>query len=170
MASQAQESWRPVVGFEGCYEVSSLGCVRRVEGRPLKPAINSWGYRYVHLSHDGAKGTRNVHSLVAEAFLGPKPPETVVGFRNGDRTDLRAANLRYTTRSGVMYRQYRLGRARAGHRYHPPIELDESKVQAIRALRWRVPQRELATRFGISQTTVSRIQAGRRRLPQRSAA
>jgi hypothetical protein len=141
-----------------------------VEGGPLKPATNSWGYRYVHLSQHGAKGTRNVHSLVAEAFLGPKPPDAVVGFRNGDRTDLRAANLRYTTRSGVMYRQYRLGRARPGHGYHPPAVLDEPTIRAIRALRGRVPQRELARRFGISQSTVSRIQAGRRRPGQRSAA
>jgi hypothetical protein len=144
--------------------------VRRFAGQPLKPATNSWGYRYVHLSQHGVKGTRNVHTLVAGAFLGPKPPHAVVGFQNGDRADLRAANLCYTTRSGVLYRQYRLGRRRAGHGYHPPMELDEVRVRAIRALRGRVPQRELAARFGISQSTVSRIQAGRKRVGQRSVA
>ena len=60
------EVWRPVVGFEGWYEVSSRGRVRRVGGRPLRPATNSWGYRYVALSRRGVAVTRNVHALVPE--------------------------------------------------------------------------------------------------------
>jgi hypothetical protein len=102
-----------------------------------------------------------VHALVAAAFLGPKPPGTVVGFLNGDRADSRAVNLRYCTPSEVLHQQYRLGRKRVGG-YHPPARLDERVVQEIRAQRGHVPQRRLAARFGVSQTTVSRIQAGHR--------
>lgn len=73
--------WRPVVGFEGRYEVSAAGSVRSyVYGRdPSKPRritgyINKWGYRRVRLTDgNGRRIERPVHQLVLEAFEGPRP-------------------------------------------------------------------------------------------------
>lgn len=114
-ATQGQECWRPVVGYEGFYEVSDLGRVRSVDrtvesihgrtgtayvshrrGRVLKPGITTSGHRYVVLR---SRITRTVHSLVAEAFIGPRPPGMEVRHENGHPSDCCVTNLKYGTRS-----------------------------------------------------------------------
>ena len=42
------EEWRDVLGYEGLYEVSDQGRVRR-NGKILKPGKNNWGYLQVFL-------------------------------------------------------------------------------------------------------------------------
>ena len=94
------EIWKPVVGFEGLYDVSSEGRVRSYRREPapklLKPGIASNGYPSVVL---GRGNTRMVHRLVAEAFHGLCPLGCEVRHRDGDRTNPRADNLRWGTRS-----------------------------------------------------------------------
>lgn len=102
------EEWRPVVGFEGLYEVSSEGRVRsldrnvrgrhgmrRISGVLLRPGIASNDYPTVAI---GRGNTRTVHSLVAAAFIGPCPIGQEVRHRDGNRRNPRADNLRYGTR------------------------------------------------------------------------
>ena len=78
------EVWKPVVGWEGLYTVSSLGRVKSFcdhgrwktgpEGRLLTINYNiDNGYAYVRLSRNGTSTPRTVHSLVLEAFVGPCP-------------------------------------------------------------------------------------------------
>lgn len=80
------EEWKPVVGYEGLYEVSSLGCVKSIErivqGRwgltkrkehVLTKHINRNKKYQVRLSKNGIKKNFEVAVLVAEAFLGPRP-------------------------------------------------------------------------------------------------
>lgn len=81
------EVWKSVVGYEGLYEISSLGRVKRLArvivdslGRTIpykeKILVNSiskqTGYPYVNLSKDGNVKTQNIHRLIAEAFI-PNP-------------------------------------------------------------------------------------------------
>lgn len=105
------EQWRPVVGYEGAYEVSDLGRVRSLDravpagrgrtrkssGRVLSQYLGN--YAKVRLKVDGAGSTKNVHALVAETFLGPRPDGLEVCHNNGDASDNRLANLRYDTHS-----------------------------------------------------------------------
>ena len=106
------EQWKPVVGYEGLYEVSSLGNVkslaREVVGyrgstymtkeRILKPGLQR--YPLVTLSKDSTQKSHRVHTLVAEAFLGPKPAgrDYTVDHINRDKKDNRVENLRWATR------------------------------------------------------------------------
>ena len=46
------ETWKPVSGYEGLYEVSDTGRVRSLKfgkARVLKPRNNGWGYLLVNL-------------------------------------------------------------------------------------------------------------------------
>ena len=81
------EEWRPVVGFEGLYEVSSIGRVRgldrtvtrsdgratRVRGRVLAPGLVGRDGRFrVNLNRGGVITRAYVSRLVAQAFV-PNP-------------------------------------------------------------------------------------------------
>jgi hypothetical protein len=68
------EQWRPVVGYEGLYEVSDQG---RVRGLTSGRIISQWWagrkskqYLSVHLYRGNRRATLKVHRLVALAFLG----------------------------------------------------------------------------------------------------
>lgn len=100
------EHWQAVVDFEGFYEVSSLGRVKRIArgkgtspGRVLKSPPDSCGYPRVRLSKDGVQTDINVHILVATAFLGSVPPDCEVNHRDLNRGNNRLSNLEYLTHS-----------------------------------------------------------------------
>lgn len=106
------ELWLPVVGYEGSYEVSNKGRVRRLAirvpvsmrhpdgptkvmpGRLLRAVTTPQGYLRVHLYRDGTSRRKGVHRLVCEAFRGSSEnPGMVTRHLNGDPSDNRAENL-----------------------------------------------------------------------------
>ena len=115
------EEWKAIAGYEGSYEVSNRGQVRSLDrvngrgfnifGRVLKPNPNREGYLGVSL-YSGGKATRRrrlIHQLVAEAFIGPRPEGFDVCHNDGDKTNNRADNLRYDTRSANILDSVRHG-------------------------------------------------------------
>lgn len=96
--SKLVEEWRPVVGYEGYYEVSdwgnvrSLGCeyvgknqyggvfICRKNGKILNKALDSYGYHVVTLYDSNHKHkTKKVHRLVADAFIPNLENKPIVG-------------------------------------------------------------------------------------------
>lgn len=111
------EDWRPVIGWEGYYEVSRYGEVRSVDrfilrssgvtafyaGRTLSPhRRNSGGYRVACLNRHGRASHYTVHSLVAAAFIGPRPTGLDIRHLDGDKLNNNADNLAYGTVSENM--------------------------------------------------------------------
>lgn len=93
------EEWRPVVGFEGRYEVSNQGRVRSLlrRRRPiLRLFTKPEGYVHVCLLDHGRQCTRYVHRLVAEAFC-PQVDGDQVNHLDGDKGNNRADNLEWCT-------------------------------------------------------------------------
>lgn len=101
------ETWMPVVGYEGLYEVSDLGRVRsldrkdplgrRLRGKMLKLRAHPRGYMQTTLTRDGVCVTKKIHRLVLEAFVGPCPSGMEACHDNGIRDDNRPSNLRWDT-------------------------------------------------------------------------
>ena len=100
-----EEIWKPVVGYEGLYEVSSYGRVRSLDrydsrnrflkGRILRLNDDGKGYLRVQLSSNGKAKMYSVHRLVAIAFL-PNPdnlPE--VNHRDEDKINNSVENLEW---------------------------------------------------------------------------
>lgn len=98
------EEWRPVVGYEGLYEVSDRGRVRSFPrqgtgGGLVSQRLNNRGYPIVSMTRPGHWATRTVHRLVTEAFIGPRPGGMEVRHLDGNRANAQLSNLSYGTRS-----------------------------------------------------------------------
>jgi hypothetical protein len=113
------EVWRDVVGYEGLYRVSSLGRVMSLprtttRGGLLKQNVGTNGRLEVNLTRNGQQKVHRVHSLVAEAFLGPRPTGMEVRHLDGNATNNSAGNLAYGTHAENMDDMRRHGSS--GHR------------------------------------------------------
>lgn len=93
------EHWKPVVGYEGLYEVSDLGRVKSLRvDRILSPGHKGGRdrrRRHVNLAKSQGIETITIASLVAAAFIGPKPVGFHVHHKSGDPSDDRPENLEY---------------------------------------------------------------------------
>jgi len=92
------EDWKAIPGFEGYYEASDLGSIRR-KGSFKTLAKNGTrnGYLKVTLSVKGVPSTRHIHSLILETFVGPKPQSCECCHNDGNKHNNRVDNLRWDT-------------------------------------------------------------------------
>lgn len=95
------EVWRPVAGYEGVYEVSNMGNVRRILGngkyRNRKLVYGSRNYYEVMLCMNNKRQLCLVHRLVARAFI-PNPNNLPqVNHKDGDRGRNSIDNLEWVT-------------------------------------------------------------------------
>ena len=105
------EEWKPVVGYEGRYEVSNLGRVRSVErtfadkngrqitfcGVVLSPSITNRGRLIVGLNVDNRRRSCSVHRLVAMAFLSNPDNLPEVNHKDENPLNNRVDNLEWCT-------------------------------------------------------------------------
>ena len=171
------EAWKPVAGHEGLYSVSSLGRIRAEEKVALhcdgrickrKQKVMSPGqskkslYLSVRLlGHDGTYTTYYVHSLVLEAFKGPRPNGMEACHCDGDRQHNAIANLRWDTRSGNHADKKQHGTATIGES-HPMRKLTDEKVMDMRKKRAAgASVTQLANEFNVSRMTAHRAATGR---------
>lgn len=145
-AGGAVERWRPVVGFEGLYEVSDMGRVRSLDrtvwrdgpsyrrahqlayrGRQVALQQQKKGYVGLVLWKDGRGRSRRVHQLVLEAFVGPCPEGMEALHGTGVRHDNCLINLRWGTPVENAADRVRhgtapgaKGRCKRGHLLQPP--------------------------------------------------
>ena len=131
MKKFSADTWRDIKDFDGKYQVSFSGQIRRVyksgKTRILKPYTSSKGSKkykrtkqklYVGLTKDGKKKVFLVHQIVAEHFL-PKPKKgQVIYHKNKMLSDNWANNLAYISRED-------LGRLTgAGSRRKPVVKIN----------------------------------------------
>ena len=99
------EIWKTIEGFDGIYEVSSLGNIKSFKygkERILKGGVFNNRYKIVILRKNNKSKTYAIHKLVANAFLKTKSDRKknlVVDHINNIKTDNRAVNLRIISHS-----------------------------------------------------------------------
>ena len=166
-AHRDDELWTPIKGYEN-YEVSSLGRVRSLDraimrsngrkftirGRIRQPLLVS-GYPTVSLSAEGLVRTFYIHHLVAEAFIGPRPPGKEVAHSDGDKKNPAMSNLRYATRVENEGDKLIHG-TRVRGAGSPLAKLTEDQVTEIRR-RAGESRVILAKEFGCSKSNISDI-------------
>jgi HNH endonuclease/NUMOD4 motif len=171
------ERWLPVVGYEGLYEVSDAGRIRRVGraarsgngrgggariGLIQKPQPRPGGYLSVQLWKDGKVRNFLVHVLVAKTFIGPAPKGMEVNHDDGDKSNCALSNLEYLTRADNMKHAYRTGlrvaKVPKGETHHAAKLTMERAREIRRRYQPRVcTLKMLAHEFGLDHKTVHSV-------------
>jgi hypothetical protein len=164
-----QERWRSIKGYEGIYEVSSLGRVRRLTWRNgqvnkslteptlvgIKP--DCWGYPTVRLWKDNTMKSCTVHRLVLLAFYESPPGGCEAAHLNGNQQDCDLHNLAWVTKKENEYHKKLHGTACIGGK-NASAKLTPEKVLEIRDLVDRgIPKAHVARLYKVSESLIRRI-------------
>lgn len=168
------EEWRPVPGYEGVYEASSLGRIRSLKrlvefpdgrksywiaGRILKQQMGTHEHLQVDLSVEGVRRRYDVHYLVCCAFYGPRVAPNECCHNDGIPTNNESSNLRWGTRESNMQDRLTHGVSNRGSR-NGMSKLTE--LQATRIKKSASGRAQLASEYGVSTACIVDIQTGKR--------
>lgn len=161
------EIWKDITGLEGEYQVGNSGKVKSLDrycrskadsksfrkGIIRKQFISNAGYYRVSL-----KGKyQTVHRLVAIAFVDNPENKPEVNHKNGIKTDNRAINLGWCTKSENMYHAYRNGATILRGSKNSQSKIKESDIPEIRKAKCSKEYRVLADKLGVTENTIYRI-------------
>lgn len=151
-----KELWKPIPGYNGIYEVSNIGRVKRLARQVesphplctvprkirikdiiLKNNTDIYGYHTSTLIKDKTPKTYKVHRLVLLAFVGPS--NSVCNHINSVKTDNRLENLEYVSVSENNRHKVK---------YHTRSKIDELAVKEIRSS--SKSNKQLAKKFGVT--------------------
>lgn len=164
------EIWKPVVGYEGLYEVSNLGNVKSLEKKQYMPIHGHLkilpkkyltltkarcGYIMVGMStHTKKKTKKTVHRLVAIAFISNPENKAEVNHLNGNKHDNRVENLEWCTAKENHKHAIKMG-------LRETTKFTEEESIYIKSLYKRKDKEfnscKLGERFGVSNTTILSI-------------
>lgn len=160
------EIWENIKGYEGLYQVSNYGRVKRFNktkrSKPfkiLKPGRNIRnGCLYVVLCRKGKTQSFKIHRLVLETFVGPCPPGMEGCHNNGNPSDNFVDNLRWDTHINNENDKIKHDTLLSGSR-HYLSKFNNNQIVEIRELAGKegMSQRKIAKIYGVSPTTIYKI-------------
>jgi NUMOD4 motif/HNH endonuclease len=172
MLNLPDEIWKPVIGFEGFYEISNRGRVKSlarkvwiksrwgqhqqisVRERVLAATPDKEGYLCVMFAKDGKRWCKKIHRLVLETFIGQSPPGMQCRHLDGNRLNNAPNNLCWGTSKEDAADRIKHGVHPRGDRLRT-AKLSNSKVRII--LRSKLPSRQLAAKFGVFYTVIDKV-------------
>jgi hypothetical protein len=99
------EIWKDIIGYEGIYQISTLGNVKSLgnqftkKEKMLKQKLDRNGYNSISLCKNGDAKHFLIHRLVAISFLYKKENKDYVNHLDGVKTNNNINNLEWVTAS-----------------------------------------------------------------------
>jgi hypothetical protein len=158
------ETWKDIPIYEGLYQASSLGRIKRLVGvrckneRILKQKLDGGNRLFVCLSNDNKQHYFRVHQLVLMAFIGPCPEGMEVCHNDGNHLNNCINNLRYDTHTNNELDKIKHGTFLLGEKCSW-AKLNNWQVRVIKRLLESkiLKQREIAKIFEVHFSTISII-------------
>lgn len=160
------EIWKSVIGYNGVYQVSNLGRVKKITKNGeiiMKNNLNHIGYNLIRFSRNGIQKGTSVHRLVAIHFLFNLDNKREVNHKNGIKTDNRVENLEWVSSSENTRHAVKMGlhNGRKGESHHNS-KISEKDATFIKYDSNHLTSNELADKYNIHKTQVNDIRAGRK--------
>ena len=131
------EAWKSVVGYEGLYEVSENGNIRKFKThRQLRHCVHKTGYESVVLYKNGQPKRTLVHRIVASAFLDNPNGYKYVNHKDETRGNNSASNLEWCSREynmkyGTVRKRISDKRGHGARKKRRVAQIDSGNVVAI---------------------------------------
>ena len=175
MENKGNETWKDIKGYEGLYQISNYGRVKRVptevwnghtyfeyKGKVLKVLKNKNGYNAVCLCKHGKVKRVYIHRLVAEAFIENPSNHSEINHKDENKENNHIDNLEWCDRS---YNNTYGGRAqKIGEKLKEKYTYE--KNPAARKIYCKTTQeifsciKEAAEKYGIHSTSISHALKG----------
>lgn len=139
----SNEIWKTIVGYEGYYEVSNYGRIKRLPtviryrdnrmrnypGKIMKQENTIEGYLRIVLCKDNKKTRYMVHRIVANTFIPNPYNKAFVNHINGNKNDNSVENLEWCTQEeNERHAVAKLGKTMVGKTYPKPVYCIETKM------------------------------------------
>ncbi len=157
------ERWAPVRGFDG-YEVSTMGRVRSYfRGRKITTTPRIIGqkrtahrYQIITFLKNGKHHSMTLHTVILEAFVGPRPQGMVAMHLNDIGHDNRLENLKW----GTWSENNRQSACRGEQ--HPCAKLTATQVvEIVREHQSGYGSHRLCRKYGVSKSAIESILHGK---------
>lgn len=159
-----KEIYKDIIGYEGLYQVSNLGKVKRLnyrgseKERSLKNYLSSIGYYKICLSKNGKVTTVNIHRLISQAFIPNPYNKPQVNHINGIKSDNRIENLEWVTCKENIEHAHKIGLINSSKGEDRTFaKLTEKQVLEIRKIGKLKTQVELAKIYNVNQSLISYV-------------
>lgn len=171
-----EEIWKEVEGYEGVLEISNLGNGRTLnrdfngigfcgskttqttKGQPCRRNIKRNGYVQFAVRAFGIRKWFLVHRLVALVFI-PNPNNYgFINHKDGNKENNHYSNLEWTTSKRNMIHAHENGLCRIMEK-HYKVKLNKDQVREI--LESNLSQKNLASKYGVSRSTIYAIKRGK---------
>jgi hypothetical protein len=160
----SNEIWKSVVGYEGFYEVSSLGRVRSLDRtiklynggsyvrkeKTLVQIKDKRGYLKLKLLKNGKMKTFFVHRLVAQAFISNPNELPQVNHKDENKLNNKVENLEWCTQQYNI----RYGTARERARYNLMVAVNQYDLDGNYIKTWN-GMRDIERILGLKNQGVS---------------
>jgi len=155
-----EEVWKDVKGFEGLYQVSNIGNVKRLKNenalleKLVGRSIDRYGYVKRVLCKQGKMYDFTEHRLVAIAFIDNPEDKLTINHINGIKTDNRVENLEWNTNLENKQHAVNSGLTNLKGINHPRCKLSEKDVLEIREIGFTQTRTALSKKYGVSRNSI----------------